>query len=430
MNPNPWLKMPIEKTYKRILDYLKGLLSDRERHELERDMMRDTFEEEAFEGLNQLAGHDLESDMELLTSRLDDRIASRGNKSLKIYLRVAAALILLVGVGSILYFVFQTPSSDLLTQEKNIKSTVNEPKSEVLKVEKQDSPPALPSKPEKASPKSEKASPPEQIMILESENAPESKEESVDRSELSREVAKDASLQEKASEPVMKSARMRNATASGPSGKVVTGIVVDSNGDVLPGATIYEKGTTNGTQTDVNGHFDLPLKDTNSILAINYIGFRPVEIHASQKQKDKIVMNEDMTALSEVVVVGYGSQKKDEISGSVSTINFDDNPKPGAPDVSKPVPPGGSMRIFKKWINERLDYPSYEGLPGKYKVVVELTVHNDGTIGNISVQNDIPETIAADVKNVISKSPSWQPALNEKQVIEATVQIRFVISVE
>jgi hypothetical protein len=88
------------------------------------------------------------------------------------------------------------------------------------------------------------------------------------------------------------------------------------------------------------------------------------------------------------------------------------------------------MRIFKKWINERLHYPSYEGLPGKYKVVVELTVYNDGTIGNISVENDIPEKIAADVKDVISKSPAWQPARNENQVIEAKVQIRFTITVE
>jgi outer membrane biosynthesis protein TonB len=415
--------MPIEKTYKRVVDYLKGLLSDRDRHELERDMMRDTFEEEAFEGINQLSAHDLESDMDLLTSRLDNRIASREKKSLKIYFRLAAALLLLAGIGGILYFVLQTPSIDLLTQEKNIKSTVNEPESEVLKEEKKNSPPALPSKPEKASA-------PEQIMMMKSEKAPASKPESVEQSELLMEEVKDASLQAKASEPFMKNAGMRKATSRGSSGKVASGTVVESNGDALPGVTITEKGTTNGTMTDINGHFDLPLKDTGSILAFNFIGFKPVEIPASHKQKDKIVMNEDMTALSEVVVVGYGTQKKNDVTGSVSTIDFNDNPKPGAPDVSMPVPPGGSMRIFKKWINERLDYPSYDGFPGKYKVVVELTVHNDGTIGNISVQNDIPEAIAADVKKVISNSPCWQPAINENQVIEAKVQVRFVITVE
>jgi outer membrane biosynthesis protein TonB len=429
--------MPTEKTYKRILDYLKGLLSDRERHELERDMMRDAFEEDAFEGLNQLSDQDLISDMDLLNSRLDSRVSSKEKKSLSIYFRIAAAFIILVGVGSILYFVLQTPSSDLLTQDKNIKSTVNEPESETLMEKKQGTNPTLPSeseraaaKPGKALPEPEKVSPPEQIIMQQSATATVSKKESADQSELSMEVAKDVSLQAKASEPVRKSGQMRKAPASGSAGKVVSGIVVDSNGDVLPGATIYEKGTTNGTMTDVNGHFELPLKDTTAILAVNFIGYKPVEIHASQKQKDKIVMNEEMTALNEVVVVGYGTQKKENITGSVSTIDFNDNPKPGAPDVSKPVPPGGSMRIFKKWINERLDYPSYEGLPGKYKVVVELTVHNDGSVGNISVLNDIPERIAADVKNVISKSPSWQPALNEKQVIEAKVQIRFVITVE
>ena len=64
----------INKTYERISRYLKGILSGRERHDLERDMMQDVFDEEAFEGLNLMNAEELESDMTALENRLDQRI--------------------------------------------------------------------------------------------------------------------------------------------------------------------------------------------------------------------------------------------------------------------------------------------------------------------------------------------------------------------
>src|SRR5665647_1161179 len=109
--------MPTENKYDRILAYLKGLLSHRQRHHLERDMMQDVFDEEAFEGLGQMTGSDLESDMEQLQKRLDARIVPVKKKQLALYFRLAAAIAILVGVGSILFFIFHTPGTDLLTED-------------------------------------------------------------------------------------------------------------------------------------------------------------------------------------------------------------------------------------------------------------------------------------------------------------------------
>src|SRR5512145_3260584 len=114
----------IELTYKQIVRYLKNLLSDRERYDLEKEMMHDAFDEEAFEGLTGLSGQELESDMNVLLQRLDKRIAPVKKRNLTWYYRIAAAFVLLVGVGSLLFFIFRTPSPDLITQEiRHIKDT-------------------------------------------------------------------------------------------------------------------------------------------------------------------------------------------------------------------------------------------------------------------------------------------------------------------
>jgi hypothetical protein len=97
----------IEHTYNQIVRYLNGLLSNRERHDLEKEMMRDTFDEEAFEGLNQLSAGELEADIDVLMKRLDERIQPKKKRNLVTFYRMAAAIILLVGVGSILYVFFQ-----------------------------------------------------------------------------------------------------------------------------------------------------------------------------------------------------------------------------------------------------------------------------------------------------------------------------------
>src|SRR5665811_518007 len=95
----------------------------------------------------------------------------------------------------------------------------------------------------------------------------------------------------------------------------VTGIIRDGGGAPLPGANILEKGTTNGTQTGFDGNFSISLADENAILVVSYIGFKTQEVAVSGRSEVNMTMQEDAAGLDEVVVVGYGSQKKSDLTG-------------------------------------------------------------------------------------------------------------------
>lgn len=101
----------------------------------------------------------------------------------------------------------------------------------------------------------------------------------------------------------------------------VTGTIVDSNNQPLPGANIIEKGTTNGTQSDFDGRFSIKVLDKNAILVISYVGFSSQEIEVGNQSEIDIVLEEDADQLDEVVVVGYGVQKKSDLTGSVASVS-------------------------------------------------------------------------------------------------------------
>jgi len=113
------------------------------------------------------------------------------------------------------------------------------------------------------------------------------------------------------------------APVSMQQGKRVTGTVTDAKGETIIGANIVEKGTTNGTITDVNGNFTLDVRD-NAVLQISYVGYVTQEITVGNRTAIPVVLAEDSQALEEVVVVGYGVQKKESLSGSVTSIKSED----------------------------------------------------------------------------------------------------------
>ena len=98
----------------------------------------------------------------------------------------------------------------------------------------------------------------------------------------------------------------------------INGVVVDDTGETIIGASVLVKGTTNGTVTDFDGNFQLKCNE-GSTLVISYIGFDPQEVPA--KDGMTVTLSEDVAQLNEVVVVGYGSMAKKEISSSVVQIS-------------------------------------------------------------------------------------------------------------
>lgn len=103
----------------------------------------------------------------------------------------------------------------------------------------------------------------------------------------------------------------------------VTGTVTDSNGIPLAGASILEKGTLNGTTTDFDGNFSIDVKD-NATLEFSFLGFTTQEIPVQGRTSISVQLIEDATQLEDVVVVGYGIQKKSDVTGSIASVKSED----------------------------------------------------------------------------------------------------------
>lgn len=105
--------------------------------------------------------------------------------------------------------------------------------------------------------------------------------------------------------------------------KNVSGTITDQQGIPIIGANIVEKGTTNGTVTDIDGNFTLSVEN-DAMLFISYIGYLPQEILVRGRNIVDVILQEDTKALEEVVVVGYGTQKKVNLTGAISTVSSED----------------------------------------------------------------------------------------------------------
>ena len=104
----------------------------------------------------------------------------------------------------------------------------------------------------------------------------------------------------------------------------IKGNVKDQNGETLPGVNVMVKGTTTGAITDIDGNFEIMAPYDKASLIFSYVGFQPKEVKLEGKKVLNVVLVEDTKALEEVVVVGYTTQKKATITGSISTITTKD----------------------------------------------------------------------------------------------------------
>ncbi|MBD8488213.1 TonB-dependent receptor [Echinicola sp. CAU 1574] len=104
----------------------------------------------------------------------------------------------------------------------------------------------------------------------------------------------------------------------------VSGTVVDEQGNAIPGVSVIVKGTTIGVATDLDGNFQLDVPSTESVLVFSYLGFEPQDAVVGNRSNINITLVENLSDLGEVVVVGYGVQKKGTITGAVGEVKADD----------------------------------------------------------------------------------------------------------
>jgi TonB-linked SusC/RagA family outer membrane protein len=146
---------------------------------------------------------------------------------------------------------------------------------------------------------------------------------------------------------------------------LISGNVSDSNGNPLPGASVVEVGTSNGTNTDFDGNFKLAVDNESATLEVSFIGFTTQKVIANANADVNVVLAFDVAGLDEVVLTGYGSQNKRDITSSISVLDLDGTAEKANTDVGQLLQsrsagvrvvqnngePGGSPQIFVRGIS-------------------------------------------------------------------------------
>jgi len=168
---------------------------------------------------------------------------------------------------------------------------------------------------------------------------------------------------------------------------VITGTIVDENGEGLIGASIVEEGTDNGTVTDIDGNFELEISDLNSELMVSYTGFNTQTVGTQNflGNNNTIALNSEDMTLDEVVVTGYGSAD------------------------SRTEIPYARNSSLKKYIKDNLQYPE-EAKTNKIegKVVLEFTVNASGRPENITVKKSLGYGCDEEAIRLIENAPAWE----------------------
>jgi len=137
--------------------------------------------------------------------------------------------------------------------------------------------------------------------------------------------------------------------------KNVTGRVLDENGEPLPGASILVVGTTSGTVTDMDGYFAFSVPD-DATLIFSYIGYDPVRIEVAEQSIINVSLQVDARSLEEVVVIGYGTAKKSELTNAVVQTTGDEIKKSSAVSLSNSL----SGRLAGLYVNQRSAVPGFD----------------------------------------------------------------------
>jgi len=121
----------------------------------------------------------------------------------------------------------------------------------------------------------------------------------------------------------------------------ISGTVTDENNSGLPGVNVIEKGTVNGVTTDIDGHYSIEVSTPDAVLVFSFVGYATKEIPIGGQTRIDLVMAPDIASLEEIVVVGYGTQKKATLSGSVASVSGTEIARSPALNITNSL--GGSI---------------------------------------------------------------------------------------
>jgi len=390
-----------------FLRYTSGEMTDRERNIFERELQKDPFLEEAAEGLSGISSENVNEDLADMKKQLKTRISQ---KNRFVYYRIAASVAVLMIVGSVFYYlavrnITTRESEEIASREAVIEipesKPIKEPPAEVQKseysgiqvTEKKAERPANQTVPDET-----------HILAEEVKQAAVTKAETIVRTDVKAVPIR--VTEDKSASPVAAKRKYISESLQ-VSGKII------SSEDNLPlaGVNVMVKGTTSGTITDAEGKFNISLPNTEyKTLVAAFIGMESKEFQANTDTAMEISMNPSLTALSEVVVVGYGTSKKYDY----------------AETGYLPPQPAEGKRSFSRYIEENIKIPGTLPFGQKAVVILGFKVSHNGDIDSIKVIRSPGIEFSNEAIRLIREGPSWKPAEENGQIIDDDVRVRIV----
>lgn len=406
--------------------YLRGEMTPGEMHALEKKALSDPFLADALEGASSIDAEDFQNDVAALRQSISERGQGKQVSLWAWTLRIAAGIAIAVAAAFLLWRndnqqrdhlavnSIQTPQpeSKIVTDSISVSSPSASTAREEAVSETTPSPAAdrddnVATKPNP----SERAKQKETAAPL-SEHLAQAEESQIildDHKEEAEQLA-EADTSPALVPPVLKR-EPSVASASKPGRQWVTGIVRDqADGSVLPGVNVMLKNTAVGTITDEEGKFRLPLDSMKDGLLFSFIGYEQKEV--MPKVNDlTVALQPDISELSEVVVVGYGGTKREDLEWD---------------PIIELAEPAGGRKAYKNYLMENLRYPEValnNNIEGR--VTVQFTLQPSGQMTDFRVLKGLGYGCDEEVIRLIQQGPKWRPSRKNTEPVADQVRVRM-----
>ncbi|MDH7462375.1 carboxypeptidase-like regulatory domain-containing protein [Chitinophagaceae bacterium 26-R-25] len=425
-----------------IRNYWSGKMSPGEMHALEKASLDDPFLADALEGYSSVNSQTADNDIEWLRRNLN---ASEKDEKKAIplfkqsWMRVAAALVIIGGLGTLSYFVFSPEKNKEVAQTKNVagKEQASEHKEDTVAVSPKDSSTNYFNKqPEQktadinanhqqaliAKANAEKLKTiPKPALQFKTQNLTSADEVSLpptvsDSAKLAQIFSDEDDLKKEKSSSVstMLSGKVSGIKAEGaPQAATaqnfamlnnnISGRITNSKNEPIAGAVVKANNLNNVTVSDKNGFFSLPVSGTtkSDSVTINSIGYANANVAVNANTQNNIKL-EESAALNDVVVVGYGSKKKSvrARAAAVSPV-----------DTLQPAPVDGWEDYYNYVQRNTESFPDIDG-----EIIVRFDIDRKGKPNNIVVEKSLTDTADKEAIRIIKEGPGWKANSKKKKV--------------
>ena len=439
-----------DKNIREILNYLGNKMPEQERYAFERKMQADPFLTDAVEGYERMSLAEIEEEL----SGLKDTLSKRTNrKIIPVWVRAAAGILLLVGLGT-LWMIYERPQktglvSDRIEIKEETKKEEDKFKEEPQVLPEHSEEKSYPTLPERKEENTELVVKTRNVAPVPVSKKIMKKAKVSDVDELKQDVNMHLRYEDSAvgveQELVGKIAGVDVGEIEGSGGgetkaikirgmasyKMDTsstyfrGRVVDEAGMPLPGVAVVNspmegavssKYRHEGAITDNEGNFKIKSSGSGAVLQLSFIGFKDKLAVAKTDSVGTLVMEAQQMALDEVVAVGYGTQKKSEVTGAVRAQKSSSEPRlassSATPETALVPEPEMGLKKFIRKVERGLNYP-LEVNEERIVVEVEIFISGNGEVDKIDIQTPVNKEFADKLKEKIRSLGKWTtPEIN------------------